>query len=136
RAVAAFQRALRVAPDYVDAQNELLALGESPPRSLAHRPDSAQVPARISGDHFEVLTPAGWRSFYLRGINLGAALPGQFASEFPQAESTYTRWLGLMAAAHANVVRVYTVHPPVFYRALKDWNDGHPARALWLVHGV
>jgi tetratricopeptide (TPR) repeat protein len=136
RAVAALERALRLTPEYIDAQNELLALGESPPLPPAHRPDSPQVPARISGDHFEVLTPAGWRSFYLRGINLGAALPGQFPSEFPQAESTYTRWLGLMAAAHANVVRVYTLHPPVFYRALREWNVGHPGQALWLVHGV
>ncbi|HTY05761.1 MAG TPA: tetratricopeptide repeat protein [Gemmatimonadales bacterium] len=135
-AIADFQRALRAAPGYGDAQSELLGLGVAPPTAPAPRPAETQVPARISGDHFEVRTPAGWRRFYLRGINLGAALPGKFPSEFPQAESTYTRWLGLMAAAHANVVRVYTVHPPAFYRALKDWNDAHPEQALWLIHGV
>jgi tetratricopeptide (TPR) repeat protein len=136
QAIEAFQRALRIAPAYADAQSELLALGVAPPLSPAVRPDAPQVPARVSGDHFEVHTPTGWQSFYLKGINLGAALPGKFPSEFPQAESTYTRWLGLMATAHANVVRVYTVHPPVFYRALKDWNDAHPAQVLWLIHGV
>ena len=135
-AVAAFQRALQIAPHYPDAETELLALGVTPPLPPARRPDSARVPARTAGDHFEIHTPSGWRNFYLRGINLGAALPGKFPSEFPQAESTYTRWLALMAAAHANVVRVYTVHPPVFYRALKDWNQAHPAQALWLIHGV
>jgi hypothetical protein len=41
-----------------------------------------------------------------------------------------------MAAAHANVVRLYTILPPAFYRALKRWNDAHPDRTLWLVHGV
>jgi tetratricopeptide (TPR) repeat protein len=136
QAIAALERALRITPGYVDAESELLTLGVASPLPPAHRPDSAQVPARISGDHFEIHTPSGWRSLYLRGINLGAALPGKFPSEFPEAESTYTRWLGLMAAAHANVVRVYTLHPPVFYRALKDWNDAHPDEALWLMHGV
>ena len=135
-AVSAFERALRIAPGYADAQSELLGLGVTPPLPPARRPDAPQVPARTLGTHFEVRTPAGWRPFYLRGINLGAALPGKYPSEFPPAESTYTRWLSLMAAAHANVVRVYTVHPPVFYRALKDWNDAHPTQALWLIHGV
>lgn len=135
-AVAAFRRALQIAPHYPDAESELLALGVTPPLPSPRRPDSPQVPARTAGDHFEIRTPSGWQNFYLRGINLGAALPGKFPTEFPQAESTYTRWLSLMAAAHANVVRVYTVHPPVFYRALKDWNDAHPTQALWLIHGV
>lgn len=135
-AVTAFERALRITPGYVDAESELLALGVSPALPSARRPDSAQVPARISGDHFEIHTPTGWRPLYLRGINLGAALPGKFPSEFPQAESVYARWIGLMAAAHANVVRVYTLHPPVFYRALKTWNDTHPDQVLWLMHGV
>lgn len=135
-AVAAFRRALKIAPHYADAESELLALGVTPPLPPARRPETPQVPARTAGDHFEIHTSAGWQNFYLRGINLGAALPGKFPSEFPQAESTYTRWLSLMAAAHANVVRVYTVHPPVFYRALKDWNDAHPAQALWLTQGV
>src|SRR5207247_544363 len=26
--------------------------------------------------------------------------------------------------------------PPAFYRSLKAWNDAHPDRALWLLHGV
>jgi tetratricopeptide (TPR) repeat protein len=136
QAIAALHQALRITPGYVDAESELLALGAASALLPARRPESARVPARISSDHFEIHTPSGWRSFYLRGINLGAALPGKFPTEFPQAESTYTRWLGLMAAAHANVVRVYTLHPPVFYRALKGWNDAHPDQVLWLMHGV
>jgi hypothetical protein len=37
---------------------------------------------------------------------------------------------------HANTLRVYTILPPQFYRALRAWNLAHPERALWLVHGV
>jgi len=135
-AVTAFERALRVAPGYEDALTELLALGVTPPLPARLRPASPQVPARTAGERFEIHTSAGWTLFYLRGINLGAALPGKFPAEFPQAESTYTRWLSLMAAAHANVVRVYTAHPPVFYRALRDWNLTHADQVLWLIQGV
>src|SRR3989475_805891 len=42
----------------------------------------------------------------------------------------------LIAGARANAVRVYTILPPAFYRSLKAWNDAHPDRALWLLHGV
>jgi hypothetical protein len=31
---------------------------------------------------------------------------------------------------------VYTILPPVFYRALRGWNTRNPDRALWLIHGV
>ncbi|HJQ64747.1 MAG TPA: hypothetical protein VJ816_00145, partial [Gemmatimonadales bacterium] len=76
------------------------------------------------------------RRFYVKGINLGAARPGKFPAEFPSDDSTYLHWIGLIAAAHANVVRLYTILPPAFYRAVKRWNDAHPDRALWLIHGV
>lgn len=135
-AVRALERALRIKPAYAEAESELLSLGVASRLEPAPRPDLAQVPARVSGDHFEIRTRTGWRPFYLRGINLGAALPGKFPSEFPAAEATYSRWLGLMAAAHANVVRLYTIHPPVFYRALKRWNDAHPGHPLWLIQGA
>ncbi len=138
RAVAAWRRALRLAPAYADAQQQLLGAGVDsglvPPP--VPRPTEPRVPARTSGNGFEVRTPDGWRPFYVKGVNLGAALPGKFPSEFPTDDSTYAHWLRLIAAANANAVRLYTILPPAFYRALKRWNTAHPQRALWLVHGV
>ncbi|HXJ31130.1 MAG TPA: tetratricopeptide repeat protein [Gemmatimonadales bacterium] len=136
-AIAAFRRALRIAPGYADAKHQLDALGylgeTLPP---ARRPAAAQVPARTHGERFEIRQAGSWVPFYVKGVNLGAARPGKFAADFPTDDSTYTSWLSLMAGAHANVVRLYTILPPAFYRALKRWNDGHPTQALWLVHGV
>ncbi len=37
---------------------------------------------------------------------------------------------------NANTLRLYTILPPSFYRALRGWNLSHPDRTLWLVHGV
>ena len=134
----AWRRTLRLTPAYADAEQQLLALGIDSGLALPAivRPADPEVAARTAGDGFEIRTKGGWRPFYVKGINLGVALPGHFPSESPTDDSTYGRWLELIAGARANAIRVYTILPPAFYRALKAWNDAHPDRALWLLHGV
>src|SRR2546429_5865241 len=46
---------------------------------------------------------------WIKAVNLGAALPGKFASEFPASDSTYERWIALIVQMGANAVRVYTI---------------------------
>ena len=88
-AVDAWRRTLRLAPGYEDAELQLLALGDSGLALPAVvRPVDPAVPARTAGDGFEIHTNAGWRPFYVKGINLGVALPGHFPSEFPTDDST------------------------------------------------
>jgi len=137
-AAEAWRRTLRLAPGYEDAELQLLALGidSGLARRPVVRPVDPDVAARTAGDGFEVRTTSGWRPLYVKGINLGVALPGHFPSDFPTDDSNYGRWLELIAGARANAVRVYTILPPAFYRSLKAWNDAHPDRALWLLHGV
>ncbi len=130
--------------DSLDPGNEtanrylsLLPMGTGPPpeRPPLVRPDTTVYPARVNGERFEIRTASGWRPFYLKGINLGAALPGKHPSQFPDS-ATYTGWLADMAAMGANTIRVYTIHPPSFYQALRRYNLQHPDSPLWLVHGV
>ena len=138
QAVSAWRRALAVAPGYGDALDALLAAGVDSglPLPAAVHAATPVVPARAGLERFEIRVGDAWQPFYVKGINLGTALPGTFPSEFPPDDSTYARWLQLIAAANANVVRLYTILPPAFYRAFKAWNDAHPDRRLWLVHGV
>ena len=138
QAIIAWRTALAVAPAYGDALDALLGAGVDSglPLRPPVRPAAARVPARAVGERFEIRAAGEWRPFYVKGINLGAALPGRFPSEFPADDSTYARWLRLIAEANANVVRVYTILPPAFYQTFKAWNDSHPDRPLWLVHGV
>ncbi len=107
-----------------------------PPVTTPRRPRTLQVAARTRNTRFEVPSGTTWRPFYIKGINLGAALPGKFPSEFPTDSSLYARWIEQMVAMNANVVRVYTILPPEFYRALRGWNRAHPTRTLWIIHGV
>ena len=109
------------------------------PFCLGHgqsRPEEVEVVARTRGERFEIRTPAGWVPFYVQGVNLGLALPGRFPAEFPTDSTLYAGWLDTISAMRANTVRTYTILPPMFYGALRDWNRAHPDRVLWLLQGV
>jgi hypothetical protein len=106
-----------------------------PARARRARPAHLKVHARTRGERFEVPSLRGWAPFHVQGVNLGVALPGRFPAEFP-LDSLYAGWLDTIAAMNANTVRVYTILPPAFYRALAARNAMHQGRELWLVHGV
>ena len=143
RPVAAKRRleaALALAPARADVQEalagaRLLAPDPLPSLPLLPRPELFQMPARIQGQHFEIGDgKGGWRPFFIKGMNLGAALPGKHPSEFPD-KATYVGWIAEMAELGVNTIRVYTVHPPGFYEALAEYNAS-AAKPIWLIHGV
>ncbi|HEX6911985.1 MAG TPA: tetratricopeptide repeat protein, partial [Longimicrobium sp.] len=135
----AFTRAQQVDPQNAEARDFLARLGPAPAaapqRPPLVLPAELAYPARTNGDRFEVRTARGWEPFYIKGVNLGAALPGRHPSEFPDS-TTYVRWIEGMAGMGANTVRVYTIHPPHFYGALYEWNRRNPDDPLWIIHGV
>ena len=138
-AVRAARRVLRVTPGDTDAKAVLDALSpgwDARPRALATRPAHLVAQARTHGESFEVPARGGWKTFYVKGVNLGVALPGKFPAEFPTDSAVYAGWLERIAGMNANAVRAYTILPPAFYRALAAWNAAHPEHALWLIHGV
>ena len=117
----------RLAPDWERAGSA------APVRKRAARLD---LTLRVRGEGFELRRGDRWEPFFMKGVNLGLALPGRFPSEFPTDSATYARWLGLIGEMHANTLRVYTILPPAFYRALRGHNLAHPDQTLYLVHGV
>jgi hypothetical protein len=137
-AVEAGRRAVALVPDNHELRSFLdrIAPDWSRPVARPNRPAALQLVARTRGRSFEVAAGEGWRPFYIQGVNMGVALPGRYPSQFPADSAQYAGWLDTLAAMHANTLRVYTILPPPFYRALRAWNVTHPDRALWLVHGV
>jgi hypothetical protein len=138
-AVAAARRSWALLPGNSEIRSLLdrLLPGWERAAVVAHpRPESLTVAARTRGDRFEVPSADGWRPFYVKGVNLGVALPGRFPAEFPADSLRYAGWLDTVSAMNANLVRVYTILPPTFYRALAGWNGAHPEHPLWLIHGV
>jgi hypothetical protein len=100
-------------------------------------PASPEPPyVRTHGDRFEVVSDGVAVPITFRGVNLGAGVPGHFPGEFAFTRDDYTRYLRLARDLHANAVRVYTLHPPAFYQALREVNAEDPDRPLWLFQGV
>ena len=135
-----FERALVLVPRDSTALAYLASIpvpisqASLPPRA---RPDTVSITARAGRRILEVRDSAGrWSPLWIKAVNLGAALPGKHPAEFPPDDSTYDGWIALVAEMGANTIRVYTVHPPHFYSALRRWNLAHAARPIWLLHGV
>jgi len=112
----------------------LLILGALASTSLGAPEPSRFVRAR--GDRFEVVAGGVARPMFLRGLNLGAGPPGHFPGEFAITKADYRRWLRFARTLHANAIRVYALHPPEFYQALKEENDAHPREPIWLFQEV
>ena len=91
---------------------------------------------RTRGDRFEVVTGGMAIPITFRGVNMGAGTPGHFPGEFALTRDDYARYLRLAHDLHANAIRVYTLHPPAFYQALREQNVADPDHPLWLFQGV
>lgn len=131
----AFRRVLARDSTRGEAREFLARLGVPPERPPLAVPDTVEVRVRTNGDRFERLSGSVWRPLYVKGVNLGAALPGRFPSEFPDS-TVYAAWIEQIAGMGANAIRLYTIHPPTFYRALARFNAAHADSPVWIIHGV
>jgi tetratricopeptide (TPR) repeat protein len=137
-----FRLALRTSPGDPEATaflNQVLAASgearEVRPRPAAPADAPIRVVARAGDRRFFVSDGDRSRPIFIKGINMGVALPGRFPAEFPEDEATYSRWLDLVSGMGANTIRLYTLLPPVFYAAL-DKHNRRAGEKLWLVQGV
>jgi tetratricopeptide (TPR) repeat protein len=135
-----FARALQLVPGDSVSRAYLARLPvavDTSPLPPHPRPAATVTVAMTGKRRFEVPDGVGgFRPLWIKAVNIGAALPGRHPSEFPPDDGTYEQWLALVDSMGANAVRVYTIHPPHFYRALAAWNTAHSDRPLWLIHGV
>lgn len=101
------------------------------------KPAETQVRVRAVKEGIQLKSSTGeWRTVFLRSVNMGPAEPGKFFTEFPYDNDTYVRWLNYIGSLGANTVRVYTLLPPEFYRALKIYNQTHPDAPLFLLQEI
>lgn len=94
-------------------------------------------PARVgkTNDRIEVNIDGKFTPLTIKGVNMGMAKPGHFPGEAAITEDEYYAWFEEIGAMNANTVRVYTLHPPGFYRALAKYNASHAAK-IYVLHGV
>ncbi len=90
---------------------------------------------KVKGDGFKVLMDRGWEDVLVKGVNMGISKPGHLPGECSITYEEYYRWFGLISDLGANTIRVYTVHPPDFYRALYEHNR-RAKEPLFLLQGI
>jgi len=115
-----------------------------PAEQLAAISNTANYYAMVEGDYFKVLSTTfeneqkvtKWDPIFLKGVNLGVAMPGHFPTEFSLDFNAYLQWLIWMGEMNANVVRTYTILPPSFYEAFAYYNMHYHKKKLYLLQGV
>lgn len=93
------------------------------------------IPAKVGSQYLQVYQDGAWHNLLLKGVNMGIAKPGYFPGETAITEDKYYRWFQQIGAMNANVIRIYTLHPPAFYEALDKYNS-RAKKPLYVLHGV
>ena len=88
-------------------------------------------------DHYMgVWNGTEYEPLYIKGVNLGVGIPGTEPGELALDRETYLRWFAQMKQNGVNVVRIYTLHKPVFYESLFEFNNFRPHDPLYVIHGI
>ncbi len=109
---------------------------EAPDKQEMAKENGLSYISKVNGDRFEVYRDGKWVSLPIKGVNLGMGKPGAFPGEAAITEEEYYRWLTKIGEMNANTIRVYTIHPPGFYNALKRYNEEYSNKPIYLFHGV
>lgn len=105
-------------------------------RDDPHRPHEEKIYAKASGQGFQILKNGAWDEFFVKGVNIGAAVPGKWFTEFPEDEQVYLAWFEKIGQMNANTIRIYTLLPPEFYLALDKYNRRNTEAPLWLLQEI
>lgn len=115
----------------------MVSLHLPPPHNSFAAADGTELKFRTEGDKFMAYDGDGsWQEIFVKGVNLGATVPGHFPGEFPITEEDYLRWFRQIDDMGANVIRIYTVHNPVFYKSLVKYNRSKGDDPLYFIQGI
>jgi len=90
----------------------------------------------IKQEQFAIWNGSGYIPVFIKGINLGISVPGTQPGQLAATTEDYHRWFELIREAGYNTIRVYTLHFPRFYEALRQFNLEHPQHPLLVMHGI
>ncbi len=94
------------------------------------------VKFRTEGEKIEIYKDKKWQPFFSKGVNVGATYPGHDPGELATDQKTLLRWFAQIQNMGANVIRVYTIHNPIFYKTLVEYNQAHKDNPLYFIQGV
>ncbi len=74
-------------------------------------------------------------SVYIAGVNMGFSTATTNLAAVDTSYETYMTWFNQIAQMNANTVRVFSIMPPQFYKAVYDYNSKATDK-LYLMQGV
>ena len=90
---------------------------------------------RTEGNNVQIFKDRKWQSFAISAINMGPEKPSLVSGEMNTQKDEYARRFREAAAENINVIRVFTIQPPAFYRAFFEYNM-LAAKPIYLLHGI
>jgi len=101
-------------------------------------PTQVEVPYKTQNNKLAVWDYSSnlYKEIFLKGMNLGVGVPGTSAGHLAPDYDTYYRWFSEMQEMGVNVIRIYTLHYPRFYKAFNDFNKKNSDNPVYLFQGV
>jgi Bacterial Ig domain/Secretion system C-terminal sorting domain len=99
-------------------------------------PVDTAYPFTTDSLHLKIWDKTTYVPFFIKGVNLGAAVPGTFPGELAVTRDQYSRWFALIKEAGFNCIRLYTLHYPRFYEVLDSFNLANQKNPLYFFQGV
>lgn len=103
----------------IDQENAQSANGYS---NIGIEDHNIGISFRVGDEFIQKYEDEQWKNITIKGVNIGMAKPGYFPGDASITYEEYLRWFFQIGEMNANTVRIYTVHPPDFYRALMYYN--------------
>jgi hypothetical protein len=94
------------------------------------------LPFKADADHLTVWNGTRHVPLFVKGVNLGVAVPGTFAGELAATRAQYDHWFDQIGRLGFNAIRTYTLHYPRFYEAVLAYNQTHPQAPIYVLHGI
>ncbi|UOQ84284.1 hypothetical protein [Gracilibacillus salinarum] len=98
--------------------------------------NGTKIKFRTNEEQLEIYKNDSWSPFFVKGVNMGATLPGYFPGAHAIKKEDYLRWFEMINEMGANTIRIYTIHDPAFYQALVEFNQDHTEDPLYFMQGV
>ncbi len=114
-------------------ENVMLIPGIS---NLFHINEAVTLPFKAEGNYIKIFRNGKYKPIFLKGVNLGVAIPGTQPGELAASREQYIHWLQEIADAGLNYIRIYTLHYPRFYEELENYNLANPDNPIYLLQGV
>lgn len=94
------------------------------------------VPYAVAGERLGIWNGHEYAPIFIKGVNMGVAVPGTQAGELAATREQYRTWLEQLGEMGVNVMRIYTLHYPRFYEEVARYNSAHQDKPIYLLLGA